>query len=541
MLCQCQFALLTVLSLVCFAADFCRGSSSEYLIIRHGRSRVRHSSEKDHIRWGLQVFDNFTLLDYDASGGSGSGAVVNDEQTISVPWRGSGAASDSGSSAGNAGGTLTIQFNESEELERMIELSDFDNLRFGAASPGRHGALEPAEQSTMRPAGSAPTTVHPPSKEGKLIKKEIMENIRRTVDKGLEYLKSHRNLDEVKIELVPFRSASKRSHLRRKASHDPEPFDREGNSPMSSSIHRSNRPEEEPFWSTSSSSVQSTPTQSSSDARTSLSERQRNAIDWPESNIGKESEVDVELNPWDDPKRNLRPPPKVAEGQVFASNQRLISLGAIPGRAGDERVALASDTGLPAPGASEQLADPIVIGSKTRLEVEWNGQQVVSSTVQPWPTDGEDYPNDVVEEDHAPDSDRTSTYVELPEGEEGETGNGAQDDDPLLQDAEEIEVIGGDGSEPGAVEVDVTNIFHMEEAELNKLDKTSRLNRRNLMKGRDVVTQFLQIVESQHLLGANCTAGTALNLGEGVVDRYAQDRFRVEAEIAVNRANMLTR
>lgn len=57
----------------------------------------------------------------------------------------------------------------------------------------------------------------------------------------------------------------------------------------------------------------------------------------------------------------------------------------------------------------------------------------------------------------------------------------------------------------------------------------------------DIVTRFLQIVESQHLLGANCTAGTDLNLGEGVVDRYAQDRFRVEAEVAVNRANMLTR
>lgn len=57
----------------------------------------------------------------------------------------------------------------------------------------------------------------------------------------------------------------------------------------------------------------------------------------------------------------------------------------------------------------------------------------------------------------------------------------------------------------------------------------------------DIVTRFLQIVESQHLLGANCTAGTDLNLGEGVVDRYAQERFRVEAEVAVNRANMLTR
>jgi hypothetical protein len=57
----------------------------------------------------------------------------------------------------------------------------------------------------------------------------------------------------------------------------------------------------------------------------------------------------------------------------------------------------------------------------------------------------------------------------------------------------------------------------------------------------DIVTRFLTIVESQHLLGENCTAGTDLNLGEGVVDQYAQERFRVEAEVAVNRANMLTR
>lgn len=57
----------------------------------------------------------------------------------------------------------------------------------------------------------------------------------------------------------------------------------------------------------------------------------------------------------------------------------------------------------------------------------------------------------------------------------------------------------------------------------------------------DIVTRFLRIVESQHLLGENCTAGTDLNLGEGVVDRYAQGRFRVEADICVNRANMLTR
>lgn len=84
-------------------------------------------------------------------------------------------------------------------------------------------------------------------------------------------------------------------------------------------------------------------------------------------------------------------------------------------------------------------------------------------------------------------------------------------------------------------------IFRMDDIDWDDMDETSRNNRLDLMKGRDVVTKFLQIVESQHLLGVNCTAGTALNLGEGIVERYAQDRFRVEAEVAVNRANMLTR
>lgn len=38
----------------------------------------------------------------------------------------------------------------------------------------------------------------------------------------------------------------------------------------------------------------------------------------------------------------------------------------------------------------------------------------------------------------------------------------------------------------------------------------------------DIVSYFLKKVESQHTLGGNCEAGTELNLGEGVVDRYAQ-------------------
>ncbi|VVC24723.1 GPCR family 3, C-terminal,GPCR, family 3 [Cinara cedri] len=62
-----------------------------------------------------------------------------------------------------------------------------------------------------------------------------------------------------------------------------------------------------------------------------------------------------------------------------------------------------------------------------------------------------------------------------------------------------------------------------------------------LQHHRDKANQLLRIVESQQQLGGNCTAGTDLNMGEGVVDRYAQERFRVMANVAVNRANMLTR
>lgn len=39
---------------------------------------------------------------------------------------------------------------------------------------------------------------------------------------------------------------------------------------------------------------------------------------------------------------------------------------------------------------------------------------------------------------------------------------------------------------------------------------------------REKANALLRIVESQQQLGDNCTAGTDLNMGEGVVDRYAQ-------------------
>ncbi|XP_053674377.1 uncharacterized protein LOC128724681 [Anopheles nili] len=434
MVCPYQFVLA---SLACLAAS-CGGSSSEYLIIRHGRSRVRHSSEKDHIRWGLQVFDNFTLLDYDA-GGSGSGAGTSAGAVSGGEEAPSGTQGHL-EQAGTRGSTLTIRFDEPEELERMIELSDFDNLRFGRPVGGGVVAPDPPEP--------------PPGRERKLIKKEIMENIRRTVDKGLEYLKAHNNLDEVKIEFVPWRQATDRG---------------------------SNRAEKQPFW----------PTGASRTTERALKD-EISPLPWSVGDHG---------------------------AQVSASNQRLISLGTIP-RTSSPEPSVAVDS---SESEASSTADPRM------LEDDYPHDEPV-----------EDEPVDVGNRDEDVDADQpTEEQLEAEqEDPEGEPIDGPQDDDPLLQDDAEMD----DGfGELDPVDLDVSSVFHMEESDLSELDETSRFNRRNLMKGRDVVTQFLRIVESQHLLGANCTAGTAHNLGEGVVDRYAQDRFRVEAEIAVNRANMLTR
>ncbi|XP_029671182.1 probable G-protein coupled receptor 158 [Formica exsecta] len=100
-----------------------------------------------------------------------------------------------------------------------------------------------------------------------------------------------------------------------------------------------------------------------------------------------------------------------------------------------------------------------------------------------------------------------------------------------VRDLEEEEVILQD------VVVDYPNFE--ESANASFLDRSVR--RRPQANQVDIVTRFLRIIENQHTLGDNCTAGTDLNLGEGVVDQYAQERFRLEAELAVNRANMLTR
>jgi G protein-coupled receptor 158 len=58
---------------------------------------------------------------------------------------------------------------------------------------------------------------------------------------------------------------------------------------------------------------------------------------------------------------------------------------------------------------------------------------------------------------------------------------------------------------------------------------------------RDVVDEFLSIVEGNEKNKENCTPGTKLNLGDGVVAQYGLRRFQQQAMTAVSRANLLTR
>lgn len=58
---------------------------------------------------------------------------------------------------------------------------------------------------------------------------------------------------------------------------------------------------------------------------------------------------------------------------------------------------------------------------------------------------------------------------------------------------------------------------------------------------RDVVDEFLSFVEQYERNKENCTPGVSFNLGEGVITQYGVIRFRQQAELAVNRANFLTR
>lgn len=58
---------------------------------------------------------------------------------------------------------------------------------------------------------------------------------------------------------------------------------------------------------------------------------------------------------------------------------------------------------------------------------------------------------------------------------------------------------------------------------------------------RDKVDEFLSIVEEYEKNKDTCEPGVQFNLGDGVITQYGVNRFKAQALLAVNRANLLTR
>lgn len=574
----CHYHLLVCLS--CFVAN-CWGSASEYLIIRHGRSRVRHSSEKDHIRWGLQVFDNFTLLDYDTVDDSNetsstSNAIIGELRPPKKPGRGRVGGVDQFSENSNNSDTLTIQFSESEELDRMIDISDFDSISIG--SGGSSGRKQPSAFSSWRnnhtlnlpfsvdsaPQRLTPTTMGQGPKgtlpRKKLIKKEIMENIRKTVDKGLEYLKSHKNFDEVKIELKPFRARTKGGENGERLAHsfgttstDPDTLlrkvipshewsnERKKNEPKHVDGNRKDYTQvSPPFSNPSTSTIADSQRQSAESEMPSsayLADRY-----WKSVKINNEGSFFRSSTVSSERKQISTETTGSPDNNDYPNDSPLQAVDDLPNAFASP--AIANEAG--SQDWSEKKSGPI----KSKTNSGNNAEEKFNYELRKQPFDPR---STVTFQNDGPSGGESDEVINIlndsptmsfePNEADAQSTiifNSDTDsdlDEPLtwVSDATDS-TDDGSGNFP-----DMGEIFRTEDIDLSELDETSRNNRRNLMKGRDVVTKFLQIVESQHLLGSNCTAGTALNLGEGVVDRYAQDRFRVEAEIAVNRANMLTR
>lgn len=493
--------------------DLGRVSSSDMLIIRHGRSRVRHSTQKNHIRWGLRAFDNLTLdYDYDNDTMDATG----NQSSLYVP-AGSDVFYVNGSVSGGGGGGSGERYSSSystpaSTTDEQIKRSKSARIEFSQLA--------------------FTSTTNQPRK--KIKKKQIMANIQKNVDKGVEYLKSHAHLLEENVEINSmspmilgrnyggFKSKDNKIQLpdtdeditttgttfASSLSLSPMPlppsstvYDHENhiqNDDSLAAADPNNRREEDYISKTLSSSYDAMP------AALYTTDDEKNQFST------KNTEDDKTYSPSSSP--------VVVEfnKQLRHNEKELLHPDMVGGDEKEPYAKLAQNVAMGKSNDSE-----IPIGHKQRLQqddVELLAGGGRNSDTNSGSSSSFGNSDDVTMIDDEADYSGVDTK---PSGLYSEGVSG--------------------GTEMDGWNLDVNNDVVDDYANLELLDDTSRQNRKNLLKGRDVVTKFLQIVETQHLLGANCTAGTDLNLGEGVVDRYAHDRFRVEAEIAVNRANMLTR
>lgn len=598
-------------------------SSSDVLVIRHGRSRVRHSSEKSHIRWGLQAFDNLTLYDYDYEGAN----ATNSNETLFGDFGGlNGGANQSflGVDAFSYGdpsfsnGTIFINSNTNTNTSDTKWSSTSAPPTYSGGGGGVGGVG--GRWSSISPLSMLA------AKNPKLAKKQIMEGIRKNVEEGIEYLKRHAHLTQQsaimpseKALLQLQKQAEKLNVLTIRDKSDPvDPFSSatlSSSSSSSSSLSSSSSSSSKKHSKSSIGSALHKPIRIEYELNHDNNINDNNDNDNDNNNNNIKNQFDYnrfiderahELNeqlPFkahqinetfggashrqvneqrinDDHEMQNdempRPPPSPptslhnesahhSSKHPYKSNKshsRLIHTDGAKTASQSNGIATLKTidsivTSINA-AVSKKNHDEAINGlrtssmeklntSKPNLRSQSNGQAKVlqkETVAQPKNSiilhsigTGVPKPNDTVS---SPSSSLSSSsnvkfnknsnnqfeansfvspFDELND-EQQASGDNGDESIPFPYETIDEQTTTFDGKSIGGVLGDTSPIFGWED--LDDLDEISRNNRLNLKKGRDVVTKFLQIVESQHLLGANCTAGTALNLGEGVVDRYAQ-------------------
>lgn len=443
-------------------------STSDMLMIRHGRSRVRHSTEKNHIRWGLKAFDNLTLVDYDYDNANATTNESSYDMTAII-----------------IGGNQSLL--ETTNVFASSDVNDMNTMRSSSSGAGTIPSTS-GPSSSNRPSFVGWTTAPAYSSSTprkKLGKKQIMENIRKDVDAGVQYLRTHAHLQTPTVSMPEVRTVvvyhrSKTANGKKKLT----PIMEDGEQMQGDDSFAVPTP---------------LPTDLHEYKLAAAAVTAPNRIDFNDRH---------NLNG-----NTLKP--SQTNRKKLSANKRISSIMTTATPSDNEHGFVKN---LNAMDGGDQI--------RLRNKSNANGgrQRHGISTRTDELFNDENHANETHGDGDLPFS-PSGLYSSVEAGDDGEIGDEQTINLDLSEDI-------GDAT---------TGQHQMEYIDLDDLDEISRNNRMKMKKGSDVLTRFLEIVESQHLLGANCTAGTALNLGEGVVDQYAQERFQTTVEVAVNRANMLTR
>lgn len=496
-------------------------SQSEILIIRHGRSRSRHSAEKEkeHVRWGLKAFDNLTIFSgsHDAAAAGAFPSLENDRVGGNVVsfYEHNGTFSPSSDFNGTIG---SYEINYTYGPSRVSSSSE----EHGRRHHKNPTTTEMPQQIPVRVIADrvVPTKVR---RNGHKKPMQFTTNIKSTLNKGIQYLKSHKNLDEIEIEINDMNANKKHNKMRsQQQSHKTHSL------PKQIKLNGEGKEFTNIVTNPSANHIKIHQVHNEKDMNINsnladifyVSQTERNPSH-AHNNVHNDDHDGEMLS--DEPAGSsdvLAASNKIEikETLMEKSNQRNYD-------ANQNRTVADTRKKMNATHANE-----IKSGGNKNKTTDVVAQKLEQNANHMMIRDNVDAPHELAQNDEH-------------EAEEVEIIEDISIQNDEISNEHAIDLIGEDDESPDTAEMPngFNSIHHFDDVDLSNLDETSRNNRKNLMRGRDVVTRFLQIVESQHMLGNNCTAGTALNLGEGVVDRYAQDRFRVEAEVAVNRANMLTR